>query len=195
MKKSAYLFCALAFVGLAMLTSCDSPADHSGQIASLDSLSIEVDEAEGRFNTINAFNTDQFFQGIEADLSLIQGNYEGEMGRDVAASLASYRSITKLVKNFSKRHKRVKAEILRTKTQLLDLSQALSAGATQDSQGNQFTVVYVNKVFVQEKKVAENLIVEIGDMIERLKQAQERYDEIRPQVVPVIDSLQTEIEE
>jgi hypothetical protein len=195
MKKSAYLFCALTFAGLAMLTSCDSRADHSGRIASLDSLSIEVEEAEGRFNKINAFNTDQFFKEIEADLSLIQDNFEGEMDRDMATSLASYRGITKLVKNFSKRHKRVKAEILRTKSQLLDLSQALSAGATQDSQGNQFTAAYVNKVFVQEKKVAENLIVEIDDMIERLKQAQERYDEIHPQVVPVIDSLQTEIEE
>jgi hypothetical protein len=171
------------------------PADHSAKIVALDSLNAEVEEAEGRFNLINAFNTDQFFKGIEADLAVVQDNYEGSMDREMAADLAGYRSITKLAKNFLSRHKRVKAEILRTKTQLLDLSQALSGGATQDSQGNQFTPEYVNKVFGLEKKVAESLIGEIDDMIDRLKQAQERYDELHPKVAPIVDLLKQEIEE
>lgn len=195
MKKSAVLFCLMALTGSLFLDSCQMPADHSVKIATLDSLNAEVEEAEGRFNLINAFNTDQFFKGIEADLAVVQDNYEGSMDREMAADLAGYRSITKLVKNFMSRHKRVKAEILRTKAQLLDLSQALSGGATQDSQGNQFTPEYVNKVFGLEKKVAESLIGEIDDMIDRLKQAQERYDELHPKVASIVDSLKQEIEE
>jgi len=195
MKKSAVLFCLMALTGSLFLDSCQMPADHSVKIATLDSLNAEVEEAEGRFNLINAFNTDQFFKGIEADLAFVQDNYEGSMGREMAADLAGYRSITKLVKNFMSRHKRIKAEILRTKAQLLDLSQALSGGATQDSQGNQFTPEYVNKVFGLEKKVAESLIGEIDDMIDRLKQAQERYDELHPKVASIVDSLNQEIEE
>ena len=171
------------------------PADHSAKTVALDSLNAEVEEAEGRFNLINAFNTDQFFKGIEADLAVVQDNYEGSMDREMATDLAGYRSITKLAKNFLSRHKRVKAEILRTKTQLLDLSQALSGGATQDSQGNQFTPEYVNKVFGLEKKVAESLIGEIDDMIDRLKQAQDRYDELHPKVAAIVDLYKQEIEE
>lgn len=195
MNKSTSLFCLLMVAGTLFLGSCQMPADHSSRIATLDSLYTAVEEAEGRFNKINAFNTDQFFKGIEVDLSVIQDSYEGAMGRDMAADLASYRSITKLVKNFSSRHKRVKSEILRTKTQLLDLNQALNGGATQDSQGNQFTPEYVDKVFGQEKKVAESLIREIDDMIDRLKRAQERYDDLHSKVAPIIDSLKQETQE
>ena len=195
MKKPVVLFCLLVLSGSLFLDSCQMPADHSAKIVALDSLNAEVEEAEGRFNLINAFNTDQFFKGIEADLAVVQDNYEGSMDREMATDLAGYRSITKLAKNFLSRHKRVKAEILRTKTQLLDLSQALSGGATQDSQGNQFTPEYVNKVFGLEKKVAESLIGEIDDMIDRLKQAQERYDELHPKVAPIVDLLKQEIEE
>lgn len=195
MKKSAFLVLSLCLTLAFVLGSCTPPVDHSAKVTTLDSLYADVEAAELRFNTINRFNTDQFFENIEAELSLVQDNFEGSMDRDMAKTLADYRSITKLVKNFSSRHKRLGGEIARTKAQLRGLTQALSDGATQDSQGNQFTPEYVNKVFSQEQKVAKSLIEEIDEMIDRLNTAQTRYDELHPEVEVIIASLEIETEE
>ena len=43
--------------------------------------------------------------------------------------------------------------------------------------------------------MAESLIGEIDDMIDRLKQAQDRYDELHPKVAAIVDLYKQEIEE
>lgn len=171
------------------MSSCQSRPAYIGEIRALDSLFFAVTDAERRFDEIQQESTSEFFGSIKDDLEFIQQSYEGTMDRDRAALLADYRSITKLVKDFDRRYTRTNAEIDRTKNQLRTLQNALESGATHDSEGGEMTAEYVAKVYKQETEVASNLIVEIDKMRDRIQLAQERYRELHPDVMPILDSL------
>ena len=171
------------------ISSCEPKPSYSSEISQLDSLYFAVTDAEKRFDEIQQEPTSNFFGSIKDDLEFIQQNYEGSMDREKGSLLANYRSITKLVKDFDRRYSRTNAEIDRTKDQLRTLQSALEDGATHDSQGGEMTPEYVAKVFRQEKEVASNLIEEIDEMRDRIELAQERYREIHPSVMPILDSL------
>lgn len=191
-SKLFIVFLSSAICGLLVLgslSSCESKADHTAVIQTLDSTFQAVEKAEKKFNTIDRFNTEQFFKGIKADLDYVQANYEGEMDYEVAKLFADYRSITKLVKDFGHRHTRLKKEILRTKKQIFDLQSAIEAGATQDAAGNEFSSLYLSTHSSQEVRIADELVNEIDEMVERLKKAQTRYDQIFPQIEAAFEEL------
>ncbi|MFT5184681.1 MAG: hypothetical protein ACI84C_001814 [Flavobacteriales bacterium] len=184
-SKLFVVFLSSAILGLLVLgslSSCESKVDHIAVIQSLDSTFQSVETAEKKFNNINRFNTEQFFKGIKGDLDYVQASYKGEMAYDMAKLFADYRSITKLVKDFGHRHTRLKKEILRTKKQIFDLQSAIMAGATQDAEGNKFSNLYLETHSSQEVRIAKELVDEIDEMVERLKKAQARYDQVYPEI-------------
>jgi uncharacterized protein YukE len=183
--KLIFVFLAFAMSSLLVIgsfTSCQPKVDHAAVLKTLDSSYQAVETAEKKFNSIDRFNTEQLFKGIKADLDYVQATYKGEMKYDDAKLFADYRSITKLVKDFGHRHTRLKKEIQRTKKQIFDLKSALEAGATKDAAGNNFSALYVEKQCAQEKRIAEEVVTEIDEMVERLQKAQERYNKLYPDI-------------
>ncbi|MCB0761159.1 MAG: hypothetical protein KDC12_06505 [Flavobacteriales bacterium] len=180
---------AILFIASTWLSGCSKSYTATTEIAQLDSAYQQVEEAEVRFNSIDRFNTANFFKHIKSDLEYVQKNYTGEMEFEPAKVLADYRAVTKYVKDFEHRHTRTKNEIERTKTQLFNLKQALEQGATTDAEGNEISADYVRIHCEQELRIAQELISGIDEMIDRLKQAEQRYTEVHPQVVDVFAQL------
>jgi hypothetical protein len=163
--------------------------DHSDKIASLDSMLLEVDSAAERFANINKSYTEELFRTVGADIKAVEQNFSGEMDMDMARILSLYRSIPKNVKDFGRRHTRISNEIGRTTKQLTDFKNALEIKATIDSEGNEITPAYVDRVFDQEIKVAGQLVEEVDEMIDRLHIAENQYESIQLKADSVLKIL------
>lgn len=177
-------------IGMSMLMQgCEPSHNFPEETRLLDSLYEEVGSAAERFGEIAQEKTSQTILNIEADLDKIQKTYVGDMPREKAFMLGEYYESKKICKNFDSRYKRLQNEISRTSQQLKDLSGALKTGATQDTEGNQFTEIYVKEVFTQEVSVAKSLITEIDDLKQRVAKLEMKYEELKPQIQELMDSL------
>ena len=187
--KLKFLPIAIGTICMAMIFGCQSSGSHTEKVRVLDSLYTEVEEAEKVLAQIPHDTAMKTIAAIQKDLKYVQDTYEGDMNKDHALKLADYRSVSRIVKNYGKRKKRLESEIERTKSQLKGLKEALEMGATEDKEGNKIDSDYVEQAFSQEKKVAENLIEEIHEMEDRVEMMQTRYIELLPRVNPILDSL------
>lgn len=185
---------AIGFLLLIFLLSqgCKSYDQFSSEIGVLDSLNKEVSKASERFLEIPYAKTISTIETIESDLALIQKQYIGDMPREQAMMLGEYYESKKICKNFSSRYKRLENEIGRTTKQLSDLSGALKNGANEDTEGNQFTNIYVKEIFTQEVSVAKSLITEIDDLNQRVSKLDIKYAELKPQIQELMESLRSE---
>ncbi|MFZ6053187.1 hypothetical protein [Halocola ammonii] len=187
--KSKFLPLAFAATCMALIFGCQSSGNHTEKVRILDSLYTEVEEAEKVLAQIPHDTAMKTISAIQKDLKFVQDTYEGDMNKDHALKLADYRSVSRIVKNYGQRKKRLEDEIERTKSQLTGLKEALEMGATEDKEGNKIDSDYVEQAFSQEKKVAENLIKEIHEMRDRVEMMQTKYIETLPKVNPILDSL------
>lgn len=187
--KRGFVAIFILLIGFLMFQGCKSHEQYASEIGVLDSLREEVTDAAERFGEIPFDQTVTTINTIESDLEAIQREYIGNMPKAQAMMLGSYYESKKICKNFSSRYKRLSNEIERTDKQLKDLSGALQTGATEDTEGNQFTPIYVKEVFTQEVSVAKSLITEIDDLNQRVSKLEMRYEDLKPQITELMDSL------
>ncbi len=178
-----------AFMALALF-SCSKPNTYTKEVSQLDSLHAEVVKAEDMFKGLPHAEMNSRLDSIQSTVNYVKEASGGEINRENGLLLDKYRNTKNIVKKFKKRAPQIRAEIERTKNQLMNFKSALSSGATHDKNETEMDEEYVQTNMKKEKEAAETLVQTITELNERSSRFITEHDKRLEELKPYLNTLQ-----
>ncbi len=179
---------AVVFIlSVVLLASCGGAKKYPEEVKKLDSLLVEVKSAQETFNQIPSEEINSRLDSIQSTIEFLKNALGDEITFDDGLILDDYRATKSIVKKFGKRTAQIKVEFKRTESQLLNFIEALSNGASEDSNGEAITDEYVKQNMKLETTAAENLINSVNELSERSSRFIKANEEKLNALSPVIE--------
>jgi translation initiation factor 2 beta subunit (eIF-2beta)/eIF-5 len=128
---------------------------------------------------------------VNKHLEYIQGNYTGDMKKNMSLELSEYRSIRKLIPELGNKREEIINNLTISRSQITDLKKAISENATHDAVGNEMNDAYYKKIIAQEIKANKDLVTKMEFVISRTDSVFNRYNRHYTQVKYWVDSLRS----
>lgn len=171
--RTLYLFLASALV--LSMHSC-TPPDRTEYVKQIDSISNALENTAAPYEKLNLDELQAKIDTVNKHLDFIQVNYKGDMNKDIAFELVSYRSIRKLIPEFGKRRENIANGLTVSREQLSALKKALGENATHDAVGNEINDEYLKKQIQQEKTINSALVKEIEFVVLKSDSINNRFN-------------------
>lgn len=184
------------FLGLFLVTGCGGPKeDYSGVIRTADSLRTEVIQAKERFDQLDHQVVLDALKKMNDEIQSAPMVSGGNMTEEEAVLFGEYGRARRLLKDYPQRFKRINNEAGRTVNQLEQFSKMLQDRADVDQQGNKIDRAYVNKNLMTEKRVAEELVLEIDETIDYATRGIQQFEDTHPRIAEKFAEWRAEYEQ
>ena len=173
-----------------LVFSCNKRKDRTADLKAIDQKIATVQEAQKTFENTDILATKEASTTILDQIKFVQANCKDTLTKEEAFFLTSYKNVAKLVKNLGHTEKSIRLEIPHTLEQMTQLKKAITAGATQDKQGNEIDDEYLDGALKEEFLYADQLVNQINQLNKNCSIVLEKFPEMKPQADKIVSTLE-----
>lgn len=172
---------AILFSTLILFTSCGTK--YAAEIVKVDTLMAMLNKAQNELKAIDTVDVNRKYEEVKGNITSIQKNYTDTLTREMAEFLGEYNGVLMVFETVKQRYPELEKELTYSGEQLKNFKHDL-----------QYNIVNEEKVkehYKREEQALKGNVESIQIMIDALKNNNELYAKLTPQVKQLMESMNT----
>lgn len=194
--KSAFvsIISVLSLLSVALLESCQSAGDYTGEIKILDSILVKTADLVHTCDSSHAVVNANYPDSMLLMIQNIQNDYKTVMPHDKAEEMAGFTHTAQELLRLGIEFDGAGEMLIHYRDEVNSLKKALAEHATHDKAGNEINESYVALVMQKEQENLNQIVQHVSSLCMDLEQNVQKSKQHYPVVKSISNSLTTTTE-